>query len=69
MLPSRGRIAGFQEAYAETGVDPSGAQLCILTTLMEFAQGDTVAVLRSERRATTIIALGTRILVGVMRAA
>ncbi|TAJ95832.1 MAG: LacI family transcriptional regulator [Reyranella sp.] len=69
MRPSRERIAGFQEAYAETGVDPSGAQLCIQSTPMDFAQGDTVALLRGERRPTAIIALGTRILAGVLRAA
>jgi LacI family transcriptional regulator len=69
MRPSRERIAGFHEAFAEAGVDPAGAQLCIQTTPMDFAQGDTLALLRSSGRPTAIVALGTRILAGVLRAA
>lgn len=69
MRPSRERIAGFREAFADAALDPSGAQLCIQASPMDFAQGDTVALLQSDRRPTAIIALGTRILAGALRAA
>jgi LacI family transcriptional regulator len=69
MRPSRERIAGFREAFAEAGLDATGAQLCIQATPMNFAQGDTIDLLRSETRPTAVIALGTRILAGVLRAA
>ena len=36
---------------------------------MDFAQGDALALLRREQRPTAIIALGTRILAGALRAA
>ena len=36
---------------------------------MDFAQGGTLALLRGAERPTAIIALGTRILAGVLRAA
>jgi LacI family transcriptional regulator len=36
---------------------------------MDFAHADALALLRSDRRPTAIIALGTRILAGVLRAA
>jgi LacI family transcriptional regulator len=69
MRPSRERIAGFHEAFTEANLDPAGGQLCIQASPMDFAQGDTVALLQSEKRPTAIIALGTRILAGVLRAA
>lgn len=69
MRPSRERIAGFREAFAEAGLDPAGAQLCIQASPMDFAQGDTLALLRGPQRPTAIVALGTRILAGVLRAA
>src|SRR5882757_8525990 len=69
MRPSRERIAGFQEVFAEAGIDPAGAQLCIQASPMDFAHGDALALLRGGRRPTAIIALGTRILAGVLRAA
>ena len=69
MRPSRERIAGFREMFAEAGIDPAGAQLCLQSSAMDFAHGDTLALLRDEGRPTAIIALGTRILAGVLRAA
>lgn len=36
---------------------------------MDFAQGDALALLQDSRRPTAMIALGTRILAGVLRAA
>ncbi len=69
MRPSRERISGFREAFAESGLEPAGAQLCIQSTPMDFAQGDALRLLRAESRPTAIIALGTRILAGVLRAA
>ena len=69
MRPSRERIAGFQEAFAEAGIDPAGAQLCIQSTPMDFAHGNTLALLHHDIRPTAVIALGTRILAGVLRAA
>ena len=69
MRPSRERIAGFREVFAEAGIDPAGAQLCIQASPMDFAQGGTLALLRGAERPTAIIALGTRILAGVLRAA
>ncbi len=69
MRPSRERIAGFREAFAEAGLDSQNAQLCIQKSPMDFAQADTLALLCSEARPTAIIALGTRILAGVLRAA
>lgn len=72
MRPSRERIAGFREVFAEAGLDPAGAQLCIQSSAMDFAHGDTLALLADGRdggRPTAIIALGTRILAGVLRAA
>lgn len=69
MRPSRERIAGFQETFAEAGIDPAGAQVCIQESSMDFAQGDALALLRGSRRPTAMIALGTRILAGVLRAA
>jgi LacI family transcriptional regulator len=69
MRPSRERIAGFREVFAEAGLDPAGAELCIQSSPMDFAQGDTLTLLQGKRRPTAIIALGTRILAGVLRAA
>lgn len=73
MWPSRERIAGFREVFADAGIDPAGALLCIQASPMDFAQGDTLALLQrnptSGGRPTAIIALGTRILAGVLRAA
>ena len=69
MRPSRERIQGFREIFAEAGIDPAGAQLCLQSSAMDFAHGDTLALLRDENRPTAIIALGTRILAGVLRAA
>lgn len=67
--PSRERIAGFREMFAEAGIDPAGAQVRVQASPMDFAQGDTLAMLREKERPTAIIALGTRILAGVLRAA
>jgi len=69
MRPSRERIAGFRAVFAEAGIDAAGAQLCIQASPMDFAQGGTLALLRGAGRPTAIIALGTRILAGVLRAA
>lgn len=69
MRPSRERIAGFREEFVEAGIDPTGAQVRIQSSPMDFAQADALAVLRGTLRPTAIIALGTRILAGVLRAA
>lgn len=69
MRPSRERIAGFREEFVEAGIDPAGARLCLQSSPMDFAHGDTLALLRDGGRPTAIIALGTRILAGVLRAA
>jgi LacI family transcriptional regulator len=69
MRPSRERIAGFRAEFAVAGIEPAGAQVCIQASSMDFAQGDALALLRAENRPTAIIALGTRILAGVLRAA
>jgi LacI family transcriptional regulator len=69
MRPSRERIAGFREEFAEAGIDPAGAEIRIQASSMDFAQGDALALLRDEERPTAIVALGTRILAGVLRAA
>jgi len=69
MRPSRERIAGFRAVFAETGLDAAGARLCIQSSPMDFAQSGTLALLRGAERPTAIIALGTRILAGVLRAA
>lgn len=69
MRPSRERIAGFRTAFDEAGLDPAGARVCIQESSMEFAQGDALALLRAGNGPTAMIALGTRILAGVLRAA
>ncbi len=69
MRPGRERIAGFREAFAQAGIDPAGARVCIQESSMDFAQGDALAMLRGEGRPTAIVALGTRILAGALRAA
>ena len=69
MRPGRERIAGFKAAFAEAAIDPAGAQVCLQESSMDFAQGDALALLRGERRPTAIVALGTRILAGALRAA
>lgn len=69
MRPSRERIQGFREMFAEAGVDPAGARLCLQSSAMDFAYGDTLALLRGDSAPTAIVALGTRILAGVLRAA
>lgn len=69
MRPSRERIAGFRESFVEAGIDPAGAEVCIQGSSMDFAHGDALALLRDSRRPTAIIALGTRILAGTLRAA
>jgi LacI family transcriptional regulator len=69
MRPSRERIAGFRDMFVEAGVDPAGAEVRVQASPMDFAQGDTQAMLRGKERPTAIIALGTRILAGVLRAA
>ncbi|MFO1162229.1 MAG: LacI family DNA-binding transcriptional regulator [Reyranellaceae bacterium] len=69
MRPSRERIAGFRETFVESGLAPADALLCIQKSPMDFAQGDTLALLRGDNRPTAVIALGTRILAGVLRAA
>ena len=69
MRPGRERIAGFKAAFAEADIDPAGAEICLQESSMDFAQGDALALLRRDRRPTAIIALGTRILAGALRAA
>ncbi len=69
MRPGRERIAGFKAAFAEADIDPAGAQVCVQESSMDFAQGDALALLRGDLRPTAIIALGTRILAGALRAA
>jgi LacI family transcriptional regulator len=69
MRPSRERIAGFRAVFAEAGIDDANARLCIQPSPMDFTQGSTLALLRGSERPTAIIALGTRILAGVLRAA
>ena len=69
MRPSRERIAGFRAEFAAAGIEPAGAQVRVQASSMDFAQGDALALLRAEDRPTAIIALGTRILAGVLRAA
>lgn len=69
MRPSRERIAGFREAFTQARLDPADAQLCIQASPMDFAQGDALALLSGKPRPTAIIALGTRILAGALRAA
>jgi LacI family transcriptional regulator len=69
MRPSRERIAGFRAVFAEAGIDAADARICIQASPMDFAQGGTLALLRGAGRPTAIIALGTRILAGVLRAA
>lgn len=69
MRPSRERIAGFRAEFAAAGIDPADGQVCIQASPMDFAQGDTLALLGGRERSTVVIALGTRILAGVLRAA
>lgn len=69
LRPSRERIAGFRAAFAEAGVDAAGARLCLQPSPMDFAHADTLALLRGRGRPTAIVALGTRILAGALRAA
>jgi LacI family transcriptional regulator len=69
MRPSRERIAGFREVFAEAGLDPADSLLCLQSSPMDFAHADTLSLLRSDCRPTAIIALGTRILAGTLRAA
>lgn len=69
MRPSRERIAGFRDEFAAAGADPAGAQVRVQNSPMDFAQADALALLQSEERPTAIVALGTRILAGVLRAA
>jgi LacI family transcriptional regulator len=69
MRPSRERIAGFREEFTAAGIDPADAQVRIQASPMDFAHADALALLRSAERPTAIIALGTRILAGVLRAA
>ncbi|TAJ87387.1 substrate-binding domain-containing protein [Reyranella sp.] len=69
MRPGRERIAGFQAAFAEAGLDPIGAIVSAQETSMDFAHGDALALLGAADRPTALIALGTRILAGALRAA
>lgn len=69
MRPGRERIAGFREAFADAGVDPIGARLCLQESSMDFVLGDALALLQAPDRPTALIALGTRILAGALRAA
>lgn len=69
MRPGRERMAGFHEAFAEAGLDPADARICLQESSMDFAQGDALALLQEAHRPTAIIALGTRILAGALRAA
>jgi LacI family transcriptional regulator len=69
MRPSRERIAGFREVFAEAGIDPAGAELCLQSSPMDFAHSDALTLLQGSDRPTAVIALGTRILAGVLRAA
>ncbi|WP_421999613.1 LacI family DNA-binding transcriptional regulator [Reyranella sp.] len=69
MRPGRERIAGFRDALAEAGIDPAAAPVCIQESSMDFAQGDALALLGGAERPTALIALGTRILAGALRAA
>lgn len=69
MRPGRERIAGFKAAFAEADIDPEGALICLQASSMDFARGDALELLRRDRRPTAVIALGTRILAGALRAA
>jgi len=69
MRPGRERIAGFHAAFAEARIDTSGARVCAQESSMDFAHGDVLALLDATPRPTALIALGTRILAGALRAA
>ncbi|MBN9514061.1 MAG: LacI family DNA-binding transcriptional regulator [Alphaproteobacteria bacterium] len=69
MRPGRERIAGFQAAFTEAGLDPAGAIVSTQESSMDFAHGDALALLGGSNRPTALIALGTRILAGALRAA
>lgn len=69
MRPGRERIAGFHEAFVEAAIDPAGALVCVQESSMDFAHGDALALLGAADRPTALIALGTRILAGALRAA
>lgn len=69
MRPGRERIAGFRQAFAEAGLGLEGAIVCPQESSMDFAYSAALAVLEAPSRPSAIIALGTRILAGVLRAA
>ena len=69
MRPGRERMAGFRQAFADAGVVGGLARVCIQESSMEFADAGARALLMERHRPTGIIALGTRILAGVLRAA
>ncbi|SKA22159.1 transcriptional regulator, LacI family [Enhydrobacter aerosaccus] len=69
MRPGRERIAGFRQAFADAEASPTGAIVCPQESSMDFAYSAALAVLEASSRPTAVIALGTRILAGVLRAA
>jgi LacI family transcriptional regulator len=69
MRPGRERIAGFREAFAAAGLDSGDALIAPQESSMDFAYGEALAILSASDRPTALIALGTRILAGALRAA
>ncbi|MBS0517723.1 MAG: substrate-binding domain-containing protein [Proteobacteria bacterium] len=69
MRPGRERIAGFRQAFADAGRSLDGALVCPQESSMDFAYSAALAVLEAPARPTAVIALGTRILAGTLRAA
>ncbi len=69
LLPSRERVRGYQEALVAARLKPDPALCRTGSFALDFAYEQSVQLLRGARRPTAIIAGGTALLPGVMRAA
>jgi LacI family transcriptional regulator len=68
LRPGRERIAGFRDAYAERGMQPSPRLIRAERSAMAFAFSEVLGLLGGPNPPTAFLCLGTRILAGVLQA-
>ncbi len=68
LRPGRERIAGFEDAYRERGINPISRLIRAERSSMEFPFSEALSLLSSPEAPTAFICLGTRILAGVLQA-
>ncbi|XAH21254.1 substrate-binding domain-containing protein [Xylophilus sp. GW821-FHT01B05] len=68
LRPGRDRIAGFQDAFRERGLEPNPKLIRVENSAMEYAFSEALGLLSASQAPTAFMCLGTRILSGVLQA-